>query len=81
MRTSALLRRQPAELIDRQSSIGYDGARLNAPDGHQIEPATAMLNVYLDHLPKLSMPARDLSDRVEDYQARRRTTSASAKSP
>ena len=49
MTTSALLRRQTVVLIDRRPSIGRDGARLNAPDGRQIEPATAMLNDHLNH--------------------------------
>jgi hypothetical protein len=49
MSTSAQLRRQPAVIINRRSSIGRDGARLNTPSGHQIEPATAMFNDHLNH--------------------------------
>ena len=69
MRTAALLRRQPAELADRRSSIGRHSARLNLPDRHQIEPATAILNQHRNHHLALLRPGRHVIDRVKSRQA------------
>jgi hypothetical protein len=81
MSTSARLRRQPAVIIFRRSSIGRDSARRNAPSGHQIEPATAMFNHHLNHHLALFLSGRHVIGRLKGHYARQRTTSASAKSP
>lgn len=81
MRTSVPLRRRPAELINRRSSIGRDSARLKVPDNHQIEPATALLNHHLDHHSVLLLSASNVIDRRKAHHARRQATCPSAKSP
>jgi len=81
MSTSALLRPQTDGPTYRRPSVGCSRTRLIAPNGHQIEPATALLNDLLNHYPALLLPDRHVIDRAKGHHPRRRTTLASAKSP